>query len=153
TARALAEQLFPLAQRAQDSALLQEAHHELGSFLYFSGEVVSARAHFEQAIALYDPRQRPAAIARAGVDIGVTDLTYLAQVLWLLGHPDQARQQSHQALTLAQEINHPWTMAVVWIIDILHEFLREAQTVQQQAEALIALCNERGLSATPIGTI
>jgi len=36
---------------------------------------------------------------------------------------------------------------------MLHQFLHEAQTVQQQAEALIALSNEQGLSALPGGTI
>src|SRR5262249_44890436 len=146
---------MPLAQRAQDSALLLEAHHWLGSVLYSSGEVVSARAHFEQAIGLDDPRQRHASIARGMGSIGVTSRPYLANVLWLLGYPDQARQRSHEALTLTQEVDHPWTTTVVWIVNlVLRHFLHETHAVQQQAEALIALSNEQGFSGPiPVGTI
>jgi predicted ATPase len=57
TARTLAEQLLSLAQSVQDPALLLEAHFALGDTLIWRGEFASARAHFEQTIALYDPRQ------------------------------------------------------------------------------------------------
>jgi predicted ATPase len=154
TARELAERLMPLAQRAQDSALLLEAHYLLGAVLYSLGEVVSARTHHEQALALYDPRQRQSAVARGEADRRVTGLSYHAIVLWLLGYPDQALTRSRAALTLAQEINHPLSTAVIWIRDImLYQFLHEAQTVQQRAEALIALCNEQGFLAFLEGAI
>src|SRR5207253_8942596 len=132
-----AERLLFLAQRAQDSALLLEAHFGLGTVLYSFGEWVSARAHYEQALALYDPGQRRAAIARGGLDFGVFSLPYLASILWVLGYPDQALTRSREALTLAQEIAHPSTTAAVWVNDTrLHQFLHDARTVQQQAEAV-----------------
>ncbi|MBI3800922.1 MAG: hypothetical protein HY268_28595, partial [Deltaproteobacteria bacterium] len=144
TARELAERLLPLAQRAQDSAFLPEAHFGLGSVLHSLGELVSARTHCEQALALSDPGQRRSAIALSGVDLGVFSLVHLANILWLLGYPDQARQRSHEALTLAQGIDHPSSAALVWFMNtILHRFLHGAQAVQQQAEALIALSNEQ----------
>ena len=31
--------------------------------------------------------------------------------LWWLGYPDQALQRSHEALTLAQELAHPFSLA------------------------------------------
>ena len=40
-------------------------------------------------------------------DPGVCASPVLAQALWLLGYPDQALQQSQEALTLAQELAHP----------------------------------------------
>jgi predicted ATPase len=148
TARELSERLFPLAQQAQDSVLLVEAHYAMGTVLYALGEWISARAHFEQVLALYDPLQWRSAIARYGGDIGVSSLPLLANILWLLGYPDQARERSREALTLAQEINHPFSLAVVWITNTwLQQFLHEAQAVQQRAEALITLCNEQGFSA------
>jgi predicted ATPase/class 3 adenylate cyclase len=154
TARELTERLMPLAQRVQDSVLLLEAHHWLGQVLYFSGEVASARAHYEQAIVLFDPGQRRASIARYGTDLRVTGLSFLANVLWLLGYQDQARKRIREALTLAQEINHPWNTAVVWLQNtVLHQFLREAEAAQQQAQALITLCNEQGFSHLFRGTI
>jgi predicted ATPase len=154
TARELAERLLPLAQRAQDSAFLPEAHFGLGSVLHSMGELVSARAHCEQALALYDPGQRRSAIAFGGVDLGVFSLVHLANILWLLGYPDQAQKRNRQALTLAQEIDHPSSAALVGFMNtILHRFLYGAQAVQQQAETLIALSNERGFPLLSAGAI
>ncbi len=54
TARELGEQLFTLAQRQQDPALLTEAHYALGLAFFFLGEMVLVREHTEQSIAFYD---------------------------------------------------------------------------------------------------
>jgi predicted ATPase len=152
TARELAERLLPLAQQAQDSALLLEAHFGLASVLYAAGEVVSSCTHLEQALALYDPGQQRAFIARAGGDLGRGSLSLLANVLWVLGYPDQARQRSREALPLAQDIDPPWSTVVVWAMNVvLHQSLHEAQAVQQQAEAMIALAHEQGFSALLAG--
>lgn len=56
-ARALAEEMFALAQSEQSPALLLQAHHVLGETSYLQGELIAAREHLERAIALYDPRQ------------------------------------------------------------------------------------------------
>src|SRR5581483_2205835 len=53
TAYELGEQLLTAAQRAQDSTLLMGAHQALGVTLFHLGELVSARAHLEQGVALY----------------------------------------------------------------------------------------------------
>ncbi|MBI3756460.1 MAG: AAA family ATPase [Deltaproteobacteria bacterium] len=154
TAQELTERLLPLAQHAQDSALLLEAHYWLGSILYYAGEEVPARVHIEQSLALYDPQQRLSAIARVGGDLGVTGLTYLANVLWLLGYPEQAWRRSYEAMTLAQESAHPFTTALVWGFNVvLSQFLYEVQTVQHRAEALVALCYQQGFSAHVTGAI
>ena len=57
TARELAEQLLTLAQRQHDPALLLQGHRALGDTLFWLGELVPARAHLEQGIALYNPQQ------------------------------------------------------------------------------------------------
>ncbi len=103
TGRELGEQLLRLAQSVQDPALLVEAHVALGLPLFLLGELGSAREHFEQAIALYDLRQQRAVRHRYGPDMGVIAFASLAQVLWMLGYPDQARESSREALTRAQE--------------------------------------------------
>ena len=71
TARELAEQLLRLAQSVQDPPLLLEAHVALGNTLYYLGELASARAHLEQAIALYDPQQHHSHAFLYGQDPGV----------------------------------------------------------------------------------
>ena len=55
TARELAEQLLQLAQTLQHRGFLLEAHRAMGETLSRPGEWAAARAHFEAAMALYDP--------------------------------------------------------------------------------------------------
>ena len=35
--------------------------------------------------------------------------------LWFLGYPDQALKRSHEALALAQELSHPYSLAYALI--------------------------------------
>jgi predicted ATPase/class 3 adenylate cyclase len=145
-ARELAEQLFPLAQSLQDSALLLEAHHALGQTLFFLGEVAPARAHIEQGIALYDPHQHHALTFLYGSgDPGVFCRGFAAYTLWLLGYPDQALKRSHEALALAQELSHPHSLVSTLNHGaMLHHFRREVQPIHERVERLMGLSQEQG---------
>ena len=101
-----------LAQSVQDPALLLEAHYGAGSDLVLSGRVCRVpRAHLEQGIALYDPQQhRSHAFLYGHRPWGGLPLL-AALALWFLGYPDQALKRSHEALTLAQELSHPFSLA------------------------------------------
>jgi predicted ATPase len=146
TARELAEQCFGLAQRVHDPALLLEAHFALGVSLLWLGEVVRARTHLEQGIALYNPQEHRALAFRAGIDLEVWCLSHAAQALWLLGYPDQALRRNHTALTLAQELSHPPSLAAaLFYVALIHCYRREAPATQEQAEAAMALASAQGL--------
>src|SRR5438128_10620215 len=147
TARELAEQLLSLAQRAQDPALLQQAHSALAGALVHLGEFAATQAHLQQGLALYDPPQHRALAFRLRYDLRVFFLAYMTRPLWLLGYPDQALQRSHEALTLAQELAHPFSLAyalnfAAWV----HQFRREGEATEARAEALCALAKEQGFA-------
>jgi predicted ATPase len=147
TARELAEQLLSLAQRTHDPALLQQAHSALAGALVHLGEFSATQAHLQQGLALYDPTQHRALALRLGMDLGVFFLAYMTRPLWLLGYPDQALRRSHEALTLAQELAHPFSLAyaltfAAWV----HQFRREGQATQARAETLCALAREQGFA-------
>jgi class 3 adenylate cyclase/predicted ATPase len=146
TARELAEQLLSLAQRVQDPVLLLEAHNALGQTFSCRGELTPARAHLEQSIALYDPRQhRALAFLYGGEDPGVNYLYHTARILWSLGYPDQALGRIPEALTLAQELSHPHSLATaLGVAAMVHQHRREGQAAQERAEALIRLATEQG---------
>ena len=66
--------------------------------------------------------------------------------MWYLGYAEQALKSSDKAITLAQELSHPHSLALAlhyaaW----LHQYRREGQATQKRAEELIALSNEQGL--------
>ena len=78
TARELAEQLLVWRRALQDPLLLLGAHQVLGSRLVLSRRVTSARTHFEQALALYDPQQHRSHAFLYGHDPGCIASRYAA---------------------------------------------------------------------------
>ncbi|MGE0822437.1 MAG: adenylate/guanylate cyclase domain-containing protein [Candidatus Binatia bacterium] len=142
----LGKQLSSLAQSIQDPTPSLQAHVALGNSSVWLGELASAREHLEQGIALYEPqRHHSLAFLYGGADPGVHDLSYMALALWLLGYPDQALKMSHEALTIAQDLSHPFILA--WALSFaawLHQVRRERQATQERAESAIALSTEQG---------
>jgi predicted ATPase len=145
TARDLGMQLLDLAQRGPDSALLLVAHGTLGDTLLWLGEFAAARAHAEQGSALYNPQQhRSLAFLYGGHDLGVSSLSWMGLALWQLGYPDQARTRMHEALTLAQELSHPYSLAhALSFAAMLHQFCGQRQAVQERVEMAITLSREQ----------
>ncbi|MBI3303485.1 MAG: hypothetical protein HYZ72_15585 [Deltaproteobacteria bacterium] len=145
TARELSEQLLSLAQRQQDPLCLLWAHYCLGLCLVVLGEFAPAQEHLEQGIALYDPQKHHPHISGDVNDPAVLCLPYAALVLWLLGYPDQALKRSREALTLAQELSHPYSLArALGLAAWFHQLRREWQLTQERAEAAIAVSSEQG---------
>jgi class 3 adenylate cyclase/DNA-binding winged helix-turn-helix (wHTH) protein/tetratricopeptide (TPR) repeat protein len=145
TAHELAERCFALAGRLQDAVLLQEAHVMMGSTLCHLGELVLARAHLEQGIALYDRQRSRLHTFSSGNDSGVTCLSWAAWTLWYLGYADRALTRAHEALTLAEALSHPYSLGfALFYAAVLHKRRRDPQLVHKRAEALVALANERG---------
>src|SRR5262249_51774559 len=144
--RGFGEQLLNLAERAQDPALLLEAHHELWANLFALGELVSAHSHMEQGIALYDPQKhRHHAFRYGGHDPGVCGRYQAAEALWLLGYPDQALRRSQNSLTLARELSHATTMSVALSWAAWFDQVRgEKQSLQARIHEGAALATEQG---------
>jgi class 3 adenylate cyclase/predicted ATPase len=144
-ARELGEQFLRLAGRQEDPALQLTGHWLLGTPLVWLGELTAAHTHFKESIALYDPRQHRRLAFRYGLDPGSASQGYMAYTLWALGYPDQALWWSHKALTLAQEVAHPFSMAYVrLLIALLHSRRREGQATYDRSEATLVLSTEHG---------
>jgi len=72
-------------------------------------------------------------------------LSFVAWALWYLGYPDQALRRIHEALTLAQELSHPFSLALALAFAAwLHQLRREGQAAQERAAAAIALSTDQG---------
>jgi predicted ATPase len=144
-AHELSEQLLTLAQQIQDSALLVAAHRALGTTLFYQGVLPAAHTHLAQGIALYDPQQHRASVFRHGEDSGVICYIFAAWVLWLLGYPEQGLARSQEAVTLAQQSAHPFSLSfVLSFAAVFHQFRREGRATQERAEAAMRLAMEQG---------
>jgi predicted ATPase len=143
----VAGQLASLAEREPDSTLRLVTHWAFGQTLLFQGKFAPAREHLEQGIGLYDRREHHGLGLRAGFpgDLGVFCHCFAAHTRWHLGYPDQALQHIQQALTLAEELAHPYSRALALAYAaMLYQFRREAHLTREAAETAIGLCQEQG---------
>ena len=147
--RELGDRLLVLAERANDPALLLEAHHAGWGNLSILGELTSAWFHIEQGFAIYDQQKhKHHAFLYGGHDPGVCCGYHAAEVLWLLGYPDHALRRSKDSLALARELSHPSTMsfALSWAA-WFHQYRGERLAVRARVEEGMTLAIDQGFSS------
>ena len=108
--RKLAEEFLELAEAQMAKGPLMVGHRLLGSTLLLTGDLAEGRAHFDQALTLYDPAEHRPLAARFGQDIRVAILSYRSWALCFLGYPNAALADSHQAIKDAREIGQAATL-------------------------------------------
>ena len=146
-AREIGETLLRLAQRTHDAALAVVAHHAIGTIWHYLGALPAARQHLEEGIARYTPVQRRTPVFHIGQDPGVACRTFAAQTLWLLGYPEQALIRLHDALALAHELVHPFSLAFARCrAAYAYQLRRDVPAVYEHAEATVALATEQGFT-------
>jgi DNA-binding SARP family transcriptional activator len=141
----LAVQGLSLAERIGDPSGLVEAQGRMGTVLLLLGQWRASRGHLEQALAQPEYRWDSASLLLWPHHQGVIVRRNLAFVLWHLGYPDQAQEQINQALAVAQEIAHPYTLVKAlspsaW----LYFHRREPAFAQAQGEKAMALARQQG---------
>ena len=145
TALQLAEDFLDLAEQQQDPGII--VAHACVGWCFCMGELVAARAHYEQIAALYNVEQHRPMTFQYGVDPGLAGLIVGALNLWLLGYVEQARQWSERALLLAREAAHAFTLAYALVLSSrFHHFRREWAVAQERAEEAIAIATKQGLA-------
>jgi predicted ATPase len=143
----LALQFLALAEKRRATVPIMIGHRLLGTSLVLRGDFAEGRAHFDQAIALYDSAEHRPLATRFGEDIGVAILCYRSWALWLLGYPDAALRDSDEALKNAREIGQAATL--MWALShvvIQNTLCRNRAAAAAQAQELVALAEEKGAS-------
>jgi len=143
-ARETLEQVFGLAELTEAPTLVARAHELMGWLLVCLGEFASALDHAEYVMDLYAPQRRHAVAVLYGMDPGVQGLSYASRALWFLGYPEQALKRSRKALALAQELDHPYSLADAQSTGgaMVHLLRRDLQAAQALAEASLTLASE-----------
>jgi class 3 adenylate cyclase/predicted ATPase len=145
TARELGDTLLRLAQQAREPELSVIAHYALGETWFCLGALPTARTHAEEGIARYSPDQRRTPVFRMGQDLGVACRDDVAQTLSLLGYSEQALARVHEALALAHELSHPYSLAwAQWWVAFVLQLRRDVPAVHEQAEAAVTLATQQG---------
>ena len=125
--------------------MLVATHRALGTTMFWLGAGASAHRHFAQGVALYDAQQHHSSAFLYGDDAGVVCHSRAAWTLWILGYPDQGLAHINDALTLAQQIAHPYSLGyALGCAAVFHQCRREGRATQERAEALISLATDQG---------
>ena len=144
-ARVLAQQLLRLARTGNDPTRRLWAQVFSGTVSYLTGKFALAQQHFVEGITLYDARRHNPHASDVVQDPGIHCRCYLAEILWLQGYADQARQICYQALSLARQLAHSHSTAVALSsAALLHNWFGEQQAARDLAEELITLTHEQG---------
>jgi tetratricopeptide (TPR) repeat protein len=146
-AKRCAEESLELAGQTQRSNARLWSHYLLGMILLMMGELAAAHTHLVEATSLYG-RHSPAAATFRGVDDpGVRCHIDAGLVLWCLGYPDQALQQSRHGLSLAEKLAYPLNLASAWHLSgMLHQLRGEPAMARKYAEALLGLSTAQDIS-------
>ena len=143
--RELAAQFLTTAEKQRAIAPLMIGHRLMGVSMMLTGNSAQARAHYDQAYALYDPSEHRPLATRFGADIRVTTLFSRSIALWVLGYPKAALADADQALKDAREIGQAATLmsALGWTsLNLMH--CGGYTEAIAQCDELLALTDEKG---------
>ena len=110
----------------------------------FVGNILASRAHYDQAIALYDPSKDHNRTKWGGVQwVGSMSLRALA--LWLLGYPVAAQSDAAQALSIARDVRNAAAVRVALLCKTrTHLFCGHISAARAEADEFVVLAHETG---------
>lgn len=148
-------QLLSLAEELQNPLAFAVAHQTLGLTLFYLGEFVRAAHHLEEGAAHYALQSQRSRTVRGLHDPGVMCHAFAALTACMFGDLEQALIRMHTMLQLAQEVIHPYSLAFAHCAAaVTHQYRKEIQETQKQAELAINLATEHGFPLwAAMGTI
>jgi class 3 adenylate cyclase/predicted ATPase len=140
----LGERLLSLGQG--NPAYLIEARMIMGLATMYLGDFRASEMHFQAGLALESPGGPLQAFQYAGHSKAVC-LAYLARTLSLLGYADRALDYSSQAVSVAQTLSMPLTLAQAQGMHaLLYQVRREIDLAEEWADRNIAHANAQGFA-------
>jgi adenylate cyclase len=106
---------------------------------FLIGDIARSQRHARQILALCDPtRTHPMVF---GPDALAFAVMFEAHIQWLHGYPDRAMKRSRDAITRAEQIGHPQTLAVAYAYATLTcQFRRDRLASRTYATTTSELC-------------
>ena len=140
--RELAAQFLVLAEKQMATVPVIVGHQIIGISLMSMGDIAEARAHYDQAIALYDPTEHRQLATRIGQDGGVVSCLGGRPLFGCLATRSRAR-----GCTLKEARESGQAAALMYglaLTSITHMYCGNHVTVETQLDELVALADEKG---------
>jgi predicted ATPase len=111
------------------------------------GQFQQSKQHFEESIALSKTADQQSLYSRYMVEPNTASLLLLSWDLWILGFPRQSLSRVMEALTLARELDHPYSVAFShYMISVVHLLRGEPAEALSNAEASLEVSREQRFS-------
>lgn len=144
-ARELAARFLALGEKEGAAVPLMIGHRTMASTRAFMGDLVEARAHYDEALALYHPAEHRRLMTRFGQDLRVTCLAFRSMASWLLGYPQAALDDADRALREARQIEHAATLMFTLNFPILvNTYCGNYHAANERLKELVVLAEEKG---------
>ncbi len=144
-AHELAARFLAFGEKEGTAVPLMVGHRTMGSTLAFLGNHAEAKAHYNEALALYRPAEHRRLMTRFGQDLRVTCLAFRSMASWLLGYPQTALEDADRALMEARQIDHAATLMFTLNFPILiNTYCGNYDAANAHLEELVALAEEKG---------
>ena len=140
-AQNLSDQLVRMAASDGDLATAVTSNRAAGATRFYTGNFESALEHLGQTASIVPlPALRKTILAYDVVDPWVVNHAYSGMALWISGNPTEAKRQNDLAVSLAREINHPFTLALaLCFAQWTYQFCGDHTRVRELASEAIAL--------------
>jgi class 3 adenylate cyclase/predicted ATPase len=146
-ALSMAHEFLTRSGELSDPVLLMVAHRVMGSTLLTLGDFQSSANHFEETIRLSTSKEKQPLYNLYMVEPQVASLLLLSWDLWFLGYPDQSLSRVSEALALAQELGHPYTVAFAhYMTSVVHLLRGDAARAVESAEKSLEVSQEQRFS-------
>jgi predicted ATPase len=143
--RDLAAQFMELAEKQGAKVPLMVGRRLMGTSLLCTGDIAEGRAHYDHALALYDPAEHRPLATHFGQDVAVAIRTYRSIALWMLGYPVAALGDAERALGDAREIGHAATLMYALSITFFTQALcGRYAAAKTQCDEVSVLAEEKG---------
>ena len=143
----MAEEFLSRSRALSDPVLLMVSHRVMGSTLLTIGDFQSSANHFEETIRLSPSKGKQSLYNLYVVEPQAASLLLLSWDLWFLGYPDQSLSRVSEALDLAQELGHPYTVAFAhYMTSVVHLLRGDAARAFESAEKSLAVSEEQRFS-------
>jgi class 3 adenylate cyclase/tetratricopeptide (TPR) repeat protein len=140
----VAQEQLAMASRASDPAQLVRAHWSLGQSLCLRGDPVESARELKRGIELFDP-SRDRLLSHDRSDQAVSLRSWLSWASWIAGEPDDARRWGEEAVAIAREGGHPYSLAYALGFDgVLQSMLRDRVKCDERGREATAISRERG---------
>jgi class 3 adenylate cyclase len=137
---ALAARVLAAAEQSGDQELALLGHVGLAFDEYYQGKFASALAHGEAGRRLYEAGRHHALVSTLSFDPGVAALSFGAWSLWTLGWSDRALARAREAVALAHQLAHPFSIVEALFYEAaMHWQRRDSAAQRQRANEVIAL--------------